>query len=178
MATLLAITYPDPNRAKQAMESIDWSDFDHLIDVKDACWIGKENGELKVHERGHPAAGKAAVGGALGLLVGGLFALPVVGLAAGAALGAQRGKKREREIDEQFVASVGAQLESGGSAIVLLYEGGADTAKAAADLAKFGGQLHIADVPTEGLARFQTMLDQANRDMASSGGDEAASPAV
>ncbi len=36
MATLLAITYPDPDRAKQAMESVDWSDFDRLVDVKAA----------------------------------------------------------------------------------------------------------------------------------------------
>jgi uncharacterized membrane protein len=171
MATLLAITYPDPDRAERAMQLIDWYDFDRLVDVKAACWISKENGELKVHPRGHPVAGKAALGGALGLLVGALFALPVAGVAAGAALGARRGKKKDTGIDEKFVESVGAQLESGGSAIVVLYEAGADNQKAAVDLAQYGGQVHSADLPSDTLAQFQAMLDEANRDMASSGGD-------
>ena len=65
MATLLAITYPDADRAKQAMESVDWSHLDHLIRVKDACWIRNEDGELTVHPW-HPVAGKAALGGGLG----------------------------------------------------------------------------------------------------------------
>ena len=56
MATLLAITYPDADRATQAMESVDWSHLDHQIRVKDACWIRKENGEFAVHPW-HPVAG-------------------------------------------------------------------------------------------------------------------------
>jgi uncharacterized membrane protein len=171
MATLLAITYPDPNRAKQAMESVDWSDFDRLIDVKAACWISKENGELAVHPRGHPVAGRATVGGALGLLVGGLFALPVVGIAAGAAIGIHKGRQKDDGIDDEFVASIGAQLESGGSAIVVLVEEGADTAKAAWDLAKYGGTVQSADLPAERLARFQAALDQANQGAPPSGSD-------
>jgi uncharacterized membrane protein len=163
VATLLAITYPDPDRAKQAMESVDWSDFDRLIHVEAACWISKENGELAVHPRGHPGAGKAAVGGALGLMVGALFAIPVVGLAAGAAVGLHKGRHKDDGLDDEFVSSIGAQLESGGSAIVVLFEEGADTGKAAADLAQFGGSVHSTDLAPERLARFQAALDQAEQ---------------
>jgi uncharacterized membrane protein len=161
MATLLAITYPDADRGKKAMESIDWSDFDQLIDVKAACWITRENGELKVHPRGQPVAGKAALGGALGLLVGGLFAIPVVGIAAGAAVGIHKGRQHDTGLDEAFVTSVGGQLESGGSAIVVLFEEGADNAKAARDLAQFGGTVHSADLSQEQIDRFQARLDKA-----------------
>src|SRR4029079_7163941 len=118
MANLFAITYPDPNRAEQAMKSIEWSNLDHLINVKAACRISKENGEYKVHPSGHPGAGRAAAGGALGLLVGSLFAIPVVGLAAGAAVGLHRGRQKAEHLDDSFVKSIGDQLESGGSAIV------------------------------------------------------------
>jgi uncharacterized membrane protein len=169
MATLFAITYPDPDRARKAIESVEWSDFDHLIDVKAACWISKENGEYKVHSRGHPAAGKTAAGGALGLLVGSLFALPVVGLAAGAAIGLNKAKKNEVSLDDDFVKSIGDQLESGGSAIVVLFEDGADTGRAAVDLAQFGGSVHSSDLDQDRLAHFQAVLDQANRDMQQSG---------
>ena len=160
MATLLAITYPETDRAKQAMESIDWSAFDKLINLKAACWITKEDGELKVHEHGHPVAGKAALGGALGLLVGGLFAIPVVGIAAGAAVGIHKAREKEVGVDNAFVESIGAQLDSGSSAIFVLVDGGADTMKAAGDLAKFGGTVHSSDLSEDQLSRFQAMLDK------------------
>jgi uncharacterized membrane protein len=168
MATLFAITYPDPNRAKQAMESVDWADFDRLVRVEGACWISKEGDELSVHPRGRPGAGKAAVGGGLGLLVGALFSIPVVGLAAGAAIGLRKGRHQDHGIDEEFVSSVGDELEAGGSAIVVLFEEGADTGKAAADLARFGGTVRSTDLPPERLARFQAMLDRANEEATSS----------
>src|SRR5215212_8167757 len=123
MATLLAITYPDPDRAKQAMSSVDWSHLDHQIRVRDACWIRNEDGELAVHPW-HPVAGKAALGGGLGLLVGALFSVPVVGLAAGALIGIHRAKQKVSGLDDQFVTSIEAELESGGSAIIVLFDKG------------------------------------------------------
>src|SRR6187401_1708226 len=121
MATLMAISYPDQDRAKLAMASVDWLDYDKLLNVKAACWVTKENGELMVHQRGYPSAAKKTLGGTLGLIVGGIFGLPVVGLAAGVALGAHKGKKDDRLIDEEFISSVGSDLDAGGSAIFILW---------------------------------------------------------
>jgi uncharacterized membrane protein len=171
MATLLAITYPEEDRAGQAMESVNWIDFDRLVDVKGACWVSKDEEGVKVHPRSQHVAGKGAAGGALGLLVGGLFGLPVIGLAAGAAAGIHRARQRDDGIDDAFVAAVGEQLESGGSAIFVLFEEGASTAKAARQLARFGGTAHSSDLPSDRLARFQTMLDQANPDSLRTAGD-------
>jgi uncharacterized membrane protein len=163
MERLFAITYSDPTRAKQAMESVDWSDFERLVHVKAACWISNEDGELSVHPRGHPAAGKAFVGGALGLLVGGLFAIPVVGIGVGALAGARKGKQQDLGIDEAFLTSIKSEIESGGSAIVVLFEEGADNQRAAIDLAKYGGTVHSADLAPDVLARFQELLDQSEQ---------------
>ena len=171
MATLFAITYPDPNQAKQAMESVDWSHLDHLIRVKDACWIGNVDGELAVHPW-HPIAGKAALGGGLGLLVGALFAVPVVGLAAGALIGIRKAKHQGSGLDDQFVASIEAKLESGESAIIVLFDEGADTATAATHLARFGGTVHSADLSPDQLAGFQTRLDQATQAAAAPDNDD------
>jgi len=173
MATLLAITYPDADQAKQAMESVDWSHLDHQIRVKDACWIRNEDGELTVHPW-HPVAGKAALGGGVGLLVGALFSVPVVGLAAGALLGIRKAKQQVSGLDDRFVTSIEAKLESGGSAIVVLFDEGADTTRAGADLARFGGTVHSADLSPDQLAGFQTRLDQANQGAAATGNDPAA----
>jgi uncharacterized membrane protein len=168
MATLLAITYPDPTRATQAMESVDWSHLDHQIRVKDACWIRNENGELAVHPW-HPVAGKAVLGGGVGLLVGALFSVPVVGLAAGALIGIRKAKQRVSGLDPRFVASIEAELESGGSAIIVLFDEGADTTRAGADLARLGGTVHSADLSPDQLAGFQARLDQATQGAAATG---------
>ena len=154
------------------MASVDWSHLDHLIRVKDACWISNEDGELAVHPWRHPVAGKAALGGGLGLLVGALFAVPVVGLAAGALIGIRKAKQHVSGLDNRFVASIEAQLESGGSAIIVLFDEGAHTTKAAADLARFGGTVHSADLSPDQLARFQTRLDQATQQAAATGNDD------
>jgi uncharacterized membrane protein len=112
-------------------------------------------GERKVREHGHPVAGTAALGGTLRLLVGGRFALPTVGIAAGAALGIHKAREKEIGIDNAFIESIGAKLTSDSSAIFLLVDGGADTTKAVDDLAKFGGAVHSADRSEDQLSRFQ-----------------------
>jgi hypothetical protein len=42
----------------------------------------------------------------------------------------------------------------------VLVDGGADTMKAAGDLAKFGGTVHSSDLSEDQLSRFQAMLDK------------------
>jgi uncharacterized membrane protein len=170
MASLLAISYPDQNSAKRAMASVDWLDFDKLLDVKAACWVSKENGELMVHQRGYPAAAKKTLGGSLGLIVGGIFGLPVIGLAAGVALGGFKGKKDDHRIDEAFIASVGSALDAGGSAIFILADEGAGMARSAQELAQYGGTVHSADLTAKQLTSFQALLDQANQELTASDG--------
>jgi uncharacterized membrane protein len=164
MATLMAISYPDQDRAKLAMASVDWLDYDKLLNVKAACWVTKENGELMVHQRGYPSAAKKTLGGTLGLIVGGIFGLPVVGLAAGVALGAHKGKKDDHLIDEEFISSVGSDLDAGGSAIFILWDEGAGTLRSAHELAQYGGKVHSADLTGDQLDRFQTLLDERSPD--------------
>lgn len=161
MAELIAITYTDTDTAAKAMERVDWAAFDKQVDVIDACWMSSKNGEVTVHPDGHPVAARAAVGGTLGLLVGALFALPVAGLAAGAALGAHHEKKHAHAIDEPFVESIKSQISSGGSALVVLYEDGADTERAGADLLQFGGTIQSTTIPAEKLAEIQRRLDES-----------------
>jgi uncharacterized membrane protein len=163
MPTLIAITYPDLDRARAAMESLDWANFDNQIDLSEACWMTKEGNELKVHPLRHPAAKQGTIGGGLGLLVGGLFAVPVVGLAAGATAGIMRARRKDHGIDEVFIASVGSTMDAGGSAIFLLADPGADTGRAANELASYGGTIHSNDLSAEQLAHYQAMLDAADQ---------------
>ena len=83
-------------------------------------------------------------------------------------IGARKGRQKDDGIDDEFLASVAAQLDSGGSAIVVLFEGEADTARAASDLAQYGGKVHSADLAPDVLDRFQDLLDEANQGAAPS----------
>jgi uncharacterized membrane protein len=75
-------------------------------------------------------------------------------------------------LDDQFVASIEAKLESGESAIIVLFDEGADTATAATHLARFGGTVHSADLSPDQLAGFQTQLDQATQAAAAPDNDD------
>ncbi len=168
MAELIAITYADPQTAAKAMERVDWAAFDKQIDILDACWMSNVEGEVSIHPKDHAVAANAAAGAALGLLVGALFAIPVGGLAVGAALGARRGKKHESEIDDPFVESIKEQIAAGGSALVVLYESGVDTERAGADLLEFGGTVHSTTIPPDRLAQIQAKLDLASAESSAS----------
>jgi uncharacterized membrane protein len=168
VAILMAITYPDREQVKRAMSSVEWLDFDKQLDVKAACWVTKENGSLSVHQRGLSKSGKKAIGGTLGLIAGGIFGLPVVGLAAGVAAVGHRAKRQDHHIDAAFIDSVGSALDAGEAAIFILWDEGADTGRSANELAKYGGVLHSADLTPEQASRFQSQLDQANKDLAAS----------
>ena len=116
---------------------------------------------------------KYRLGGALGLLVGGLFGLPVVGIAAGALVGIRKGRQQEIGIDDKFLKSIGDEIESGGSAIVVLFDEGADTARAAASLAQYGGTVHSTDLPEDVMVRFQAQLDESQKRVQTSSDDDA-----
>jgi uncharacterized membrane protein len=164
VAELIAITYTDPQTAAKAMERVDWAAFDKQVDVVDACWMSSKDGNVSIHPKGHSVAAKSAVGGALGLVIGALFALPAVGLGVGAALGADWGKQHKEAIDEPFVESIKNEIVAGGSALVVLYEDGADTERAGADLLEFGGTIRSATIPADRLAQIQARLDLATTD--------------
>jgi uncharacterized membrane protein len=167
VANLIAITYPDPQTAAKAMERLDWAAFDRQVDVIDACWMWSKDGKVSIHPKGNAMAAKGFVGGTLGLVIGSLFALPVVGLAVGAALGADWGKRQQEAIDEPFVESIKNEIAAGGSALVVLYEDGADTERAGADLLEFGGTIRSTTIPADRLAQIQAWLDLATTDSSS-----------
>ena len=175
MVALIAITYPELDRAREAIESLDWADFDNKIDLKEACWMTKEGDELKVHSLRHPAAKGGTIGGGLGLLVGGLFAVPVVGLAAGATAGVLRARRKDHGIDDKFIASVGSTMDAGGSALFFVAEPGADTGRATQELVRFGGTIHSNELSTEQLSNFQAMLDHATQSMSEAETDASSS---
>jgi len=96
-------------------------------------------------------------------MIGLLFALPVVGLATGAAIGVHRGKHQQTQLDNAFVETIESQVANGGSAVIVLYEDGSHTQQAGKALAALGGTIHSTTVPAAELERMQQMIDEESK---------------
>jgi uncharacterized membrane protein len=94
-----------------------------LIKVSDAATvIRKLDGKVKVKQANN-LVGAGVLGGAFwGMFIGLLFWAPWLGLAIGAVTGALSGKLSDYGIDDDFIEEVGAKVEPGGSALLLMIE--------------------------------------------------------
>jgi uncharacterized membrane protein len=93
-----------------------------LDDLAVVVWpVGEE--QPKIDHGGSPGRRGAAFGGAGGLFLGMAFAIPLVGLAAGAALGASANKYMKAGISEDQLEKIRGQLKEGDSALFAMTEG-------------------------------------------------------
>src|SRR3954465_9299054 len=121
MSDLVAIAYPDQATAERVRGRLGEAIKAKLIEVDDAVVVTREaDGKVKLHQ-GVSMSGAGAAGGALwGGLIGLLFLAPLVGMAIGAAPGAAAGAMSDAGVDDKFMKDLGAKLEPGAGALILL----------------------------------------------------------
>ncbi|MBC8163878.1 MAG: DUF1269 domain-containing protein [Roseiflexaceae bacterium] len=146
MSDLIALTFDSSDDAQRARTTLGQLQRDGQISLYDAVTITKDaDGKLRIqNEIDRDVKIGTAVGGVIGLLFS--FALPIVGLAIGAAGGALVGKTLDRDIDKQFINEVGAAIAPGESALCVLVRDGEND------------MLRAAFAPMQGRI-FQTTLD-------------------
>jgi len=120
MSDLVAIAYPDLATARQVASNLSEAQKGHLISLEDAVIVERQaDGKVKLHQPS--LAGVGAAGGALwGGLIGLIFLVPLFGMAIGAASGAIAGKFSDTGVDDEFMKRLGAELEEGKAALILL----------------------------------------------------------
>src|SRR3954454_6526141 len=120
MSDLVAIAYPDLATAQEVVSNLGEAQKAHLIELEDLALVEhRDDGTLKLHEASLTGAG--AAGGALwGGLIGMLFLAPFLGAAIGAASGAAAGAASYTGVDDQFMKELGARLEPGRAALIVL----------------------------------------------------------
>jgi uncharacterized membrane protein len=120
MSDLIAIAYPDVATAQKVAGNLGEAQKAHLIELEDVCLVEhRSDGKIKLHQASLTGAG--AAGGALwGGLIGMLFLAPFLGMAVGAASGAAAGAASDAGVDDRFMKDLGAKLEPGGAALILL----------------------------------------------------------
>jgi uncharacterized membrane protein len=121
MSTLVAIAYPDMATAEQVRQELIQASKEHLVRLEDAVVVEhQQGGKIKLHQA-MGTTGAGAAGGALwGGLIGLLFLAPLFGMAVGAATGAIAGKMTDLGVNDDFVKNLGARLQSGGAALIVL----------------------------------------------------------
>src|ERR1051325_3123554 len=96
MSELVAVSYPDVYRAGEVCATLQRLQNEFLIEMEDAAYVTREqDGKIKLHQT-EPilamATGMGASRGSIwGALIGLLFLQPLLGMAAGAVLGAAGG---------------------------------------------------------------------------------------
>ena len=158
MSTLAAIAYPDFATADKVRQELIEATKEHLVQLEDAVIVEHQpDGKIKLHQimgtTGAGAAGGAMWGGLIGLL----FLAPLVGMAVGAASGAAAGKMTDLGVDDNFVKDLGANLEPGTAALIVL--GSTDARdKLIARVKPYGGDVIQTSLGTEEEEQLRSAL--------------------
>jgi uncharacterized membrane protein len=120
MSDLVAIAYDSVGTAREVAENVVQLQKAHQIELDDMVVVERQqDGKVKLHQPSAAAGG--AVGGALwGGLIGLIFFVPLFGMAIGAATGAAAGALSDYGVDDNFMKDLGANLEPGAAALILL----------------------------------------------------------
>jgi uncharacterized membrane protein len=139
MNNLLVIAFPSEQKAEEVRQKLFELQKEYLIELGDAVVAVKEaDGKIKLNQIMNTTAAGAVSGTFWGLLVGTLFALPLVGAAIGAASGALGGALADFGINDDFMRQAAQAVPPGGAALFLLVKK-ITTDKVLADLQGVGG---------------------------------------
>jgi uncharacterized membrane protein len=148
MAHLIAMTFDGETAAANALKSLRQLEQSADLDLEDTAVLVKDsNGEIKSHNELSGATEKGLVaGGLVGAVLG--FAFPVAGVLLGAGGGALVARFLRTGIDPGFAKEVGAALQPGGSALVLIVRQGTPELVLSA-LRAYRGQVYQTTLPPE-----------------------------
>jgi uncharacterized membrane protein len=161
VSTLIAVAYPDVATAERVRAELIQATKEHLVQLEDAVVVEhRADGKIKLHQA-TSQAGIGAAGGALwGGLIGLLFLAPLFGMAIGAATGAAAGKFTDVGVDDQFMKNLGAKLQSGGAALIVL--GRSDSPERVIERVKpYGGDIIQTSLDPDAEEHLRAALGEA-----------------
>lgn len=149
MADLVVLGFPAESAAQVAMSQLDLLRNEGHLELEDLALITRGgDGRIRVaHARRRTATG--ATGGAVaGVVVGALAAIPVFGLAVGAAAGAALAKAGSIGVDERLVERMAGELSPGTAHVLLMVESG-DAGTVAERMRPYAPELVVTTLPED-----------------------------
>jgi len=158
MSNLVAIAYPDLGTAQTVAGELGQLTKEKSITLDDMVIIERRpDGKVKLHQS-MSTAGAGAAGGALwGGLIGLIFLAPLLGMAVGAAAGGAAGALTDVGVDDNFLKNLGANLQSGGAAVVVLVRQSTPD-KVIPRVSQYGGEVIQSSLDHETEAHLQEAL--------------------
>ncbi|MEB3333593.1 MAG: DUF1269 domain-containing protein [Cyanobacteriota bacterium] len=121
MSSLVVVGFPTVNEAEEVRRALVDIQKEQLISLEDAVVVDRDaEGHVHLRQAINLTAAGAASGGFWGVLVGLLFANPLLGAAVGAGVGAASGALSDLGINDGFLRDVGESLTTGTAALCLL----------------------------------------------------------
>jgi uncharacterized membrane protein len=122
MATVTVLKFPSADGANNALTLVKSLQKDHLIKLHDAAIVSWPAGKKSPRTKQLvDLVGIGATSGMFwGMLFGFIFAVPIFGMAVGAALGALGGSFRDYGIDDDFIKRIRSEVTEGTSALFLM----------------------------------------------------------
>ncbi|MEV0645312.1 DUF1269 domain-containing protein [Phytomonospora sp. NPDC050363] len=160
MSELVVLGFRAESTAQVAMSAIDLLQSEGLIKLEDLALVTRrDTGVIDVKHSRHLSAKDAATGAVAGVIVGAMAAVPVFGLAAGAAAGGVLGKLNHIGVDERLVARMAGELPPGAGHVLMMVDA-ADDAKVIERLAPYEPHLVYTSMSEERVGELRGLLDQ------------------
>jgi uncharacterized membrane protein len=140
-----------PDEAEHAVSLLKTAEDDGLVTLLDHATVSWPSGEQKPKIR-HGGSHRTGWGMFWGLLLGGLFAVPLLGVAAGAGIGAVSKATEKLGITEEQLEQIRSEITEGTSALFVVSEEG--------DLDRLGERFRGMK-----MTLVQTNLTQAEREL-------------
>jgi uncharacterized membrane protein len=166
MSDLAVVAYKGEDTADQVLNKLTEMQKEYLVDLDDAGVIIRDKkGKVRI-KQSVPLArigalGGAAWGGWIGALAGLLMLNPLLGLAAGAAVGAGAGALSgalsDYGINDDFIKSLGKELEADSSALFVLVRK-VKLDRVLPELQPFGGKVIKTSLTNQQEKRLQEAL--------------------
>ncbi len=167
MSELLVTLFDDEFKAEEVRLDLLKRQDEHLIDLDDATVLSmNKEGKVRLQHVTHHTLGGAVSGGFMGALFGLILLNPVflvIGLTAGAAMGAVSGSSKHLGIDEGFMKELAGHLKPGTSALcVLVREALGEVLN---ELRKFNGRCFQTSLSQEDETRLMAAIDEGKNNI-------------
>jgi uncharacterized membrane protein len=174
MSDLVVVSYKGEDTADQVLNKLRELQKEYLVDLEDAVVVIRDRkGKVRLKQSvplvRAGALGGAAWGGLFGMLAGILFMNPLLGFVAGAAMGASAGALSaaltDYGINDDFMKSLGKNLEPGTSALFMLLRR-VNLDKVLPELKPFGGEIIKTSLTNDQEQRLKKALEDISSDAA------------
>jgi uncharacterized membrane protein len=158
MSDLVAIAYPEQDRAASVLDAVKRLQEEDALVLQDAVAISKNaEGRIKVEGADSHATAGAAGGLVLGALLGMIVFAPVIGAAFGAVAGGLAGSFADALRIDDFATQVGDNMPPGSSALLMLVKR-ENSERMLAEFQQYGGTVIRTNLPDDVEARLRAAL--------------------